>query len=215
MSNHHRLFNELSAGIPVCYWKVQSKAKTEKKKRYKIFSFPHPLCSCHCPSKDPELPGFFTHLSAFLEDDVQSCRPDIVMAFSIVKHVCSSFPSFLSSPHQNEASWYVVRTPSNRAELKLHFPLAVSLLRVKVCTENLQKILNQNKTKQTKQKKRNMHSKQHLKIGQLIGRIQLICVYIPLILVTFCVMPSQSKEEKKHTKKKEWKTWERGKISIC
>ncbi|RMC13165.1 hypothetical protein DUI87_10698 [Hirundo rustica rustica] len=33
MANHHRLFNELSAGIPICHWKVQNKAKIEKKKK--------------------------------------------------------------------------------------------------------------------------------------------------------------------------------------
>lgn len=32
MANHHWLFNELSAGIPICCWKVQNKPKIETKK---------------------------------------------------------------------------------------------------------------------------------------------------------------------------------------
>lgn len=122
MANHHRLFNELSAGIPICCWKVQNKPKIETKKGIKSLSFiqygpviAHPKTqSSHAP---------YTHLSAFPEDHVQRSGPEIGMALSTAEYVCSSFYSFFSSLHQNEAFWYVARTLSNMAESKLHFPL--------------------------------------------------------------------------------------------
>lgn len=115
MTNNHRLFNELSAGILYVAGRYETREKWKKKGIKSSLSSIHP--------KTQSSQASYAYLSAFLEDDVQRSGPEIVMVFSIVKHVCSSFHSSLFSPHQNESSWYVVRTLSNTVESKLHFLL--------------------------------------------------------------------------------------------
>lgn len=146
MANHHRLFSELSAGIPICCWKVQNKPKIETKKGIKssLSLIQYALVIAHPKTQSSQ--ASYTHLSAFLEDHVQRSGPEIVMAFSTVKDVCSSFHSFLSSLHQNEASWYVARTLKH-GRIKAAFLISVSLLCVNIYNEKLLKILNQKKNR--------------------------------------------------------------------
>lgn len=112
MANHHRLFSELSAGIPICCWKVQNKPKIETKKGIKssISLVQYALVIAHPKTQSSQ--ASYTHVSAFLEDHVQRSGPEIVMAFSTVKDVCSSFHSFLSASKwsllvcgQNSQTW--------------------------------------------------------------------------------------------------------------
>lgn len=54
--NHHKFFNELSAGIAICWWKVHSKAKIEKKRKYKNFFFPSSSMFLSLPIQGPRAP---------------------------------------------------------------------------------------------------------------------------------------------------------------
>lgn len=127
--------------------KYRTRQKYMKKQWYKIFSFQYVLVIAHLKTQSSQ--ASYAHLSAFLEDDVQRCGPEIVTAFSTVKHVCSSFHSCLSSPHQNEAScmWSeLLQIGQNQScifRLLYVNKVIMSLLYVNVYTGNLLKILNQ------------------------------------------------------------------------
>lgn len=175
MTNHHRLFKELSAGILCVAERYKTRQKWEKK------GIKSSLSLIQYSSKDPELPGFL-RLSFSLPGGQCSKKWTRNSYGFLHCKACLFFISLL--PLLTTSKWILLVCGQNSfkyGRIKVVFSIAVSLLCVNEYPENLLKILN---------KKIKMHSIYHLKINLMTdGCIQLIYLSIPPSLAPYCVMP--------------------------